>query len=107
MNHLTTILVNVDRRSQAIFDKPVEFGLLSDAHQREMRKLRMQGRTIEVWSSSVDGWREADDELLRADKCYRIKPTPNELRISELEDELLALDIEISRRKEELNELLR
>lgn len=107
MDYLKTIPVKVNRLSEAIYNMPVRFDKLSNAHRLELLRLRMQGCTIEVWSASVDGWREVKYPMWRAENCYRVKRTANEQRIAELEDELLALADETTRKEKELELLLR
>lgn len=67
----------------------------------------MEGYTIEVYSPSVDGWREVKYPMWYPANCYRIKRTETEALISKLEDELLALESEHTRKQEELERLLR
>lgn len=107
MNTLETILVNVDRLSLSIHDIPTPFGNLTSMQRRELIQLRMQGRTIEVWLSSVDGWREVDYPLWIATNCYRLKWNETELQAALIEDELLSLALVTSRKQEELDKLLK
>ena len=107
MSNLKTINIIVDRLSSAIYNTPVKFSDLSDEHKVELRRLRMRGRTIEVWLPSVDGWREVACPMWCSDECYRVRKTEKELKADELEDELLALSDEYSRKEEELEMLLR
>lgn len=107
MNKLKTILVPVDSLSLEILEQPIPCGDLTKEQKREMALLRMKGRTIEVWCSSVDGWREVTYPQWLDCQCYRVKPTQADYRIAELEDELLALASITERKEKELERLLR
>lgn len=102
-----TIPVTVHRVSDEIYNTPVQFCDLPYEYKRELLKLWMQGCTIEVYSHRWDGWREVKYPMWYPANCYRIKWTENEMLISKLEDELLALEGAHTRKQEELEQLLR
>lgn len=107
MLNLSTILVTVARLNSIIYDRPYPFGKLEPIHQLEMKTLWLQGRTIEVWRASVDGWEEDYFPQWLDAACYRIRRNDTENKIAQLEDEILALHKEIDNKESELLKLLK